>query len=255
MASRANSWLLSIEEILSVVGPLTDTDVPADGRRRDFVEKLSRFLGADFVFWAWGRGHPARGPVVPVATIATGVSAANRGWPAVALSPLVDREIRAPILPFVRPQATQIRRNLFSDARWKKSEVRRTFMKGMGTDEWMLAVRYCGDDTWCNLFIARRKGKPPFDESQRALVDSVLRHVKLLHSAVSESELPPAMMKDLTLRQRTVLHAMLDGQSRKLMAENLKISQHTVNEHMKAIFQHFGVRSAPALAARFLRSK
>jgi DNA-binding CsgD family transcriptional regulator len=71
----------------------------------------------------------------------------------------------------------------------------------------------------------------------------------------TEDELSPAQMTGLTHRQRTVLLGMLDGQSRKLIASSLKISEFTVNEHIKAVFRHFKVHSSTELAAKFLRSR
>ena len=147
---------------MSLIGPLTADGSSPDARRRILVKGIAKLIGSDFTFWAWGRGRPERGPVVPVAVISIGGSAAYRGWTALALSPLIDREIGAPIVPLARPQAATIRRDLFSDARWRGSEVRAAFIKEMGTDEWMYAVRYCGPDTWCNFFLARRKNKPAF---------------------------------------------------------------------------------------------
>jgi DNA-binding CsgD family transcriptional regulator len=241
---------------MRLIGPLTADQSPPDARRRELVKGLAGLVGSDFTFWAWGRGHPERGPVVPVAMISIGGSAVtHRGWNSLALSPLMDREIRAPIAPLARPQKATLRRDLFSDSRWKRSEVRKAIGETISMDEWMHAVRYCGPDTWCNFWLSRRIGKPPFEELDRMIVDLVLRHVALLHTVEADGDLPADMMFGLTHRQRTVLLSLLDGQSRKLIADSLNISEHTVNEHVKALFQHFGVRSAPALAAKFLRGK
>jgi DNA-binding CsgD family transcriptional regulator len=243
-------------QIVKLIGPLTNDRSPLDMRRRTLVKGLASLVGSDFTFWAWGRGHPQRGPVVPVAMISIGGSAAtNRGWNTLALSPLMDREIRAPIAPHVRPQKTTLRREIFSDADWASSQVRIAFGDTIAMDEWLHAVRYCGPDTWCNFWFSRKIGKPPFEERDRLLVDLILRHVTLLHSVEADGDLPATMMIGLTHRQRTVLISLLDGQSRKMVADSLDISENTVNEHVKALFHHFGVRSSTALAAKFLRSR
>ncbi len=167
----------------------------------------------------------------------------------------MDREIRNPLAPLARPQKATLRRDLFPDAKWKTSEVRKAIGDTISMDEWMHAVRYCGPDTWCNFWFSRRIGKPPFTETDRLILDTILRHVALLHSVEADGDLPASMMMGLTHRQRTVLLSLLDGHSRKTIADSLKISQHTVNEHVKALFQHFGVRSSTALAAKFLRGR
>ena len=256
MRQSAASSASTAQQIVELIGPLTADQSPPDARRRALVKGLAKLVGSDFTFWAWGRGHPQRGPVVPVAVISIGGSALTiRGWSSLALSPLFDREIRAPIAPQARPQMATLRRDLFTDARWAGCEVRAAIGDTIGMDEWLHAVRYCGPDTWCNFWLSRKIGKPPFDERDRLILDLILRHVALLHSVEADGDLPADMMLGLTHRQRTVLLSLLDGQSRKLIANSLDISQHTVNEHVKALFQHFGVRSVPALAAKFLRGK
>jgi DNA-binding CsgD family transcriptional regulator len=256
MQPAISNWESIVQQIVGLVGPLTTDQSPQDARRHALVKGLAKLAGSDFTFWAWGRGHPQPGPVVPVAIISIGGSAATmRGWTTLALSPLIDREIRAPLAPLVRPQLATLRRDLFTDARWSGSELRAAIGDTIKMDEWLHAVRYCGPDTWCNFWLSRRIGKPPFDERDRLILDLILRHVTLLHSVETDGDLPADMMHGLTHRQRTVLLSLLDGQSRKLIANSLGISQHTVNEHVKVLFQHFGVRSAPALAAKFLRGR
>jgi DNA-binding CsgD family transcriptional regulator len=255
-ASSASTRASVAELVVKLIGPLTTDKSSAESRRHALVKGLADAVGSDFTFWAWGRGHPQRGPVVPVAIISIGGSAeTNRGWNALALSPLMDREIRNPIAPLVRPQKTTLRRDLFSDAKWRGSEVRKAIGDCIGMDEWLHAVRYCGPDTWSNFWFSRLIGKSSFTEDHRLILDLVLRHVTLLHSVEAGDDLPADKMLGLTHRQRTVLLSLLDGQSRKLIASSLNISEHTVNEHVKALFQHFGVRSSTALAAKFLRGR
>jgi DNA-binding CsgD family transcriptional regulator len=256
MRLAASTSESTIEQVVELIGPLTVDHSPPDARRHSLVKGLAKLVGSDFTFWAWGRGHPERGPVVPVAIISIGGSVATmRGWTTLALSPLVDREIRTPIAPLARPQQATLRRDLFTDARWAGSELRAEIGKTIRMDEWLHAVRYCGPDTWCNFWLSRKIGRPPFDERERLILDLILRHVTLLHSVEADGDLPADMMLGLTHRQRTVLLSLLDGQSRKLIADSLEISEHTVNEHVKALFKHFRVRSVPALAAKFLRGK
>jgi DNA-binding CsgD family transcriptional regulator len=245
-----------LQQLVSLIGPLTTDQSPPDARRRALVKGLANVVGSDFTFWAWGRGHPERAPVVPVAIISIGGSTAtNLGWNSLALSPLMDREIRNRIAPHVHPQKTTLRRELFSDTRWKQSEARKAIGDSIGMEEWLHAVRYCGPDTWSTFWFSRKIGKPPFKENERQIVDLILTHVTLLHSVESDGDLPAGMMHGLTHRQRTVLLSLLDGHSRKVIADSLKISEHTVNEHVKALFQHFGVRSSTALSAKFLRAR
>lgn len=56
----------------------------------------------------------------------------------------------------------------------------------------------------------------------------------------------------LTPRQREVLRHLLRGSSAKQIASSLNISQHTVNEYVKSLHQHFGVSSRGELLAMFV---
>jgi DNA-binding NarL/FixJ family response regulator len=48
---------------------------------------------------------------------------------------------------------------------------------------------------------------------------------------------------------------LLDGSTRKQIAQDLAISEDTVNDHVKLIYQHFKIGSATELAALFLRGR
>jgi len=78
--------------------------------------------------------------------------------------------------------------------------------------------------------------------------------ISWMQPRVSES-VPAETFVGLTPRQRTVMLQLLDGQSRKQIAQSLGITVHTANDHIKAIYEHFQVRSATELAAKFLQSQ
>ena len=54
---------------------------------------------------------------------------------------------------------------------------------------------------------------------------------------------------DLTVRQRQLVNALLDGSDTKAVSERLFLSPHTVNDHLKAIFDKVGVRTRKELIA------
>jgi DNA-binding CsgD family transcriptional regulator len=53
----------------------------------------------------------------------------------------------------------------------------------------------------------------------------------------------------VTARERTVVEQALDGLSSKQIARRLDLSQHTVNDHFKAIYRKIGVASREELIA------
>jgi DNA-binding CsgD family transcriptional regulator len=58
--------------------------------------------------------------------------------------------------------------------------------------------------------------------------------------------------KYLTDSQRRVLHCLLEGLGEKEAAMKLKLSVHTVHNHVKALFKMFEVHSHAELQARVL---
>jgi DNA-binding CsgD family transcriptional regulator len=58
---------------------------------------------------------------------------------------------------------------------------------------------------------------------------------------------------DLPPRARQVLGCVLEGDGDKQIARRLGIRPHTVNQYLKTLFAHFGVRSRPELMARWVR--
>jgi DNA-binding CsgD family transcriptional regulator len=55
----------------------------------------------------------------------------------------------------------------------------------------------------------------------------------------------------LTPRLRGVLTLLIDGRNRNEIAQSLKLSPHTVKDHIKAIYRHFGVSTHPQLMRLF----
>lgn len=59
----------------------------------------------------------------------------------------------------------------------------------------------------------------------------------------------------LTGRQKDVLQAMVDGLSRKMIAEKLDIHQDTVGDHLKEIYRKLQVNSAPEAVREAIKKK
>ena len=57
----------------------------------------------------------------------------------------------------------------------------------------------------------------------------------------------------LTARESEVTRRLLTGLARKTIASELRISLHTVNDHVKRVFDKTGVSSAGELRARVFR--
>jgi DNA-binding CsgD family transcriptional regulator len=101
-------------------------------------------------------------------------------------------------------------------------------------------------------FIGRAAGRPDFTGRQKAIVaEGYALLAPLVGGALARfAEPSPAA---LSPRLRQVLRCILEGDGDKQIAARLTISPHTVNQYVKAIFQHFGVQSRAELMARWVR--
>ncbi len=102
------------------------------------------------------------------------------------------------------------------------------------------------------IALYRRHQAPLFGEREAKIAHIVLSEVAWLHlqgwaddRGATVPQLPP--------RQKIVLNLLVEGMSRKEIASRLGISAHTANDHVKAIYRHFGVNSQAQLARRFFQ--
>lgn len=151
-------------------------------------------------------------------------------------------------------QSTDTRRDLFSDDEWQTFPKMRQRIERNGWSSWLNSVRYSASETWSGLFFLRNTGGDEFGPREAALIDLAMSRIPWLRSTADEL-LPPETFSGLTPRQRTVMLMLLDGTSRKIIARQLVITEDTVGDHLKSIYQHFQVNSSNELAALFLRSR
>jgi len=91
------------------------------------------------------------------------------------------------------------------------------------------------------------------ERGDRYLTPSLAAKVyKLLQNQVVQTQ---STYVALTDRQKDVLQAMVDGLSRKMIAEKLDIHLDTVGDHLKEIYRKLHVNSAPEAVREALRKK
>jgi DNA-binding CsgD family transcriptional regulator len=100
------------------------------------------------------------------------------------------------------------------------------------------------------IALYRRHGKTSFDSREARIAHIILTEVPWLHTE-GWTTLPSAAVPLLARRPRTVFNLLLQGLSRKQIAAGLKISEHTVNDYVKAVYRHFSVSSQSQLIRRF----
>jgi len=94
--------------------------------------------------------------------------------------------------------------------------------------------------------VFRQAGRPEFTARERALATLLFSEVRWLH-AVDWKTPPTDAMPRLSPRQKMVLELLRAGVSRKIIADQLGISVHTVSGYAKEVYAVFRVRSQAEL--------
>lgn len=243
--------------LLETALELTVQIADLEERRAKWIDWLLQQIGADGGLWCLGRGNPLARDVTPIATIVRGFT--SEEWFAVVnagLSEEADQVYRLPYVPYLEKSRLVClsRSMVWSDAKWTALPFRRLVLKPVGFENWLIGVRYVDRDTWCCLSMHRRFGRPDFSPRDVVLTKIALGGIGWLSAQPSEA-VPDQAFAELTRRQRMVMLCLLDGLPRKEIASRLGITQHTVNDHVKAIFDRFQVSSISELASYFLKTR
>ncbi|WP_437947912.1 LuxR C-terminal-related transcriptional regulator [Sorangium sp. So ce296] len=97
-------------------------------------------------------------------------------------------------------------------------------------------------DTACAIALHRSWGDRQYRERERRLIDVVHAECDVLHRP---PEVPAALLAGLPPRPRDTFRGLGEEQ----IAAELRISQHTVHDDVKALHRRFGVQSRSELLA------
>jgi len=244
-----------VRSLISAVAKVADARLDLSECRTEILKRLLAMVESAGVMWSWGVVDEATNSIVLVATIELGFNASEKtAIINMALDPSMHEEFRVPIMKQMqgRSQLTLLRTDWYTADQWKMTRMYAN--RPVGFDEWMHSVRFVGTETWSSLHLLRRTGEPPFLPADQQLIDLAMRSIPWL-GATLDNSLPVESSVALTPRQRVVLMMQLDGLSRKEIASRLQVTVDTVGDHMKKIYEHFGVSTTGALAALFLRNR
>jgi DNA-binding CsgD family transcriptional regulator len=146
------------------------------------------------------------------------------------------------------------RTDLIPDREWDRAWDFRAMIAPSGADHSLYCLRSLPGPGGRSVLVivARALRAPDFSARQKAVVQETLAQIcPLVGGPLARfGEPSPA---DLPPRARRVLRCLLDGDSDKQMVARLGLTRNTVNQHVKVIFAHFGVRSRAELLARWVR--
>lgn len=124
---------------------------------------------------------------------------------------------------------------------WEKANIGDLIFSGCPLDE----------SSMSSIGIYRRLNGDAFTDREKNIAHIVLREVPWLHTS-GWPEDRGATVPHLSPRQRTVLNLLLDGMSRKQIADHLDISENTVAGYARDVYRHFSVNSQAELMRKFL---
>jgi DNA-binding CsgD family transcriptional regulator len=152
-----------------------------------------------------------------------------------------------------RAGASLSRRDLLADGVWYRSKQYRTVHEVGGADHTLLCFQTIGGAAgeYSGIVLTRAAGDPDFSAREKGIVGEAHQLLapliggSLARFAEPSPSAPPP-------RVRQVLRCLLEGDGDKQVAARLGISTYTVNQYVKAIFQHFGVVTRGELLARWV---
>jgi DNA-binding CsgD family transcriptional regulator len=145
------------------------------------------------------------------------------------------------------------RTDLLTDTEWQRSKAFRELNEPMGVDHYLWCYhslpRLPGQHSL--IVLCRAMGQRDFPERAKVIVQLAHEMVSGLvggrlagFAEPSPSVLPP--------KTRAVLKQLLQGDTDKQIAADMRLSRHTVNQYVKQVFRHFQVTSRNELLARWV---
>jgi DNA-binding CsgD family transcriptional regulator len=156
----------------------------------------------------------------------------------------------APLLDRVRASThiTVKRCDVLDDRRWYRSSHVQDYRRAGDCDDFIYAGQLLARTEMRGISLHRPWGERQFRPRDVALVDAFTRESMWLHRPPAPAGLE-RLATELTPRLRDVLRQLARGLSEKQIAGELRISPHTVHDHVKALHRRLGVSSRGELLA------
>ena len=248
---------LSEPEVRAVVRILGEVAASRDdhaAKKRQLMDGLCQIVGADFWVWALGAAVEPGQPPIYTSMLTGGFEPAQFGR---LLKALEHPDMAAMTEPFARLLAqkrchlTRSRQQIVPVGVIESLPVWQLWNEA-DIGPILLSFRPLHDGGLSCIALYRRTTGQLFSERESRIAHIVLSEVPWLHLQGWPDD-RGATVPQLTPRQRIVLNLLVSGRSRKGIAAQLGISEHTANDHVKAVFRHFHVNSQTQLASRFLQ--
>lgn len=223
-------------------------------KKRALMDGLCKLLEADGWLWSMTRVDLNRDAPMSLGILHGGLTDEQvAGWIEMSHDLAHPPPEHDPLTAEVRRghHFTRSRDQLVDDRTWYNHPSVKRYRLQRGIDHFLYSI-YPLDEPGVisGVGFYRRCGRTAFNGRQRRIAHIVLSEVAWLHYA----DLPQdhgSGVSDLSPRQRVVFVMLLEGRTRKEIAELLHISTHTAHDHTKAVYRHFAVSSQVQLIRRF----
>ncbi len=241
-----------VRAMVRLLGEVAALEGGHDEKKRFLMDGVCNLIDAKH--WAWGlmtKFVPDEQPVYTA--MATGGFAADQfpkllvafGHPDLSL-------FTAPLASEMAGKETQItrrREDYDPDDLFPQSDASAIFSNA-NVDAPLLTFRPIQNGCVSGIGFYRPFSSERFSTREAQIAHIILSEVNWLHEQgwpwSSAAQLP-----HLTLRCRLVLNLLLEGLSRKQVADQMEISIHTVSDYAKQIYKYFQVNSHAELVAKF----
>lgn len=222
--------------------------------KRHLMNGLKEMIGADCWVWALGYLDPERPPVY--------ASYLHEGFDelrfAQYLQAVEHPDMKILMEPFTRELMT--RKNQLTRTR-QQMEPPGTKVAAAGAHSlWLaadifpiiLSARKLNQECVSIIALYRRASDVMFNERERKIAHILLSEVPWMHAAGWPEDFG-GRTPMLSRTRRLILNLLLEGRSRKMVADQLGLSIHTVSDYVKDIYRNFGVQSHAELMRRFTK--
>ena len=242
-----------VRALVRLLGEVASADGPPDHKKRLLMDGLCRLIEADF--WVWTLWTPA-----PIGQ-AEGYAPFQHGGFSPERYALYRSAIDHPLVSEVighfeselLEKHTHLTRTLAlfdTENRLPNTEVGH-LLADAGIGPIMISCRPLDDGARSAIGLYRHDGRAHFGEREANLAHIVLSEVPWLHFQNGPRREPAASSAPrLSKSERAVLELLAEGAGRKAIASRLSLSEHTVNDYVKAVYRHFSVNSQSRLISR-----
>lgn len=238
--------------IVRLLGEVSAIDCDLIAQKRHLMEGLCTLIGAHS--WAWATTFRFAPEEVPLNSgfLTGGFSAEQFAKFQEALEHPDTAILNARFTgEFEKKQThlTRLRDQIDLEGYFPDSAVYPIWLAA-GVEQVILSIRPSEKGTLSHVGVYRRPGATSFSIRESRITHIVLGEVPWLHDAVLSKTIGTKVTR-LTPRQRITLNLLIEGQTRKQIAEHLGLSSHTVHGYVKDVFGFFRVHSQPELIAKF----